>query len=76
VRYERITEIRPFSWRLDATGFGELWGNLPARQPWVLILLPTLFRRGPYRKLWLTPPDSAAFVESLGHHGVRVVHAA
>jgi len=76
IPYSRIEEVRPFSWRLDATGLGELWGNLPSRKGHVLVLSPGLLRRGPYRKLWITPSDFTAFAEDLARHGVRSAHAA
>jgi hypothetical protein len=76
VSYELMAEFRPVSWRRDASGFGELWGNFPARQPYVLILRPSFFRRGPFRKLWLTPQDPAAFASHLASQGVRAAHAA
>ena len=76
IPYERIVEVRPFSWRLDATGFGEIWGNLPSRGAYALILSPSFLRRGPLRKLWITPSDFTRFAQDLARHGVSGTHAA
>jgi len=75
IPYTRIEEVRPFSWRLDAAGFGELWGNLPSRRGHVLILSASFLRRGPYRKLWITPSDFAEFTADLARRGVRGTRA-
>ena len=76
IPYARIAEVRPFSWQLDVGGFGEVWGNLPSRRAYVLILSPSFLRRGLLRKLWITPSDFTAFAQDLARHGVSGTPAA
>jgi len=76
VAYDQIAEIRPFSWRADASGIGQIWGNLPSRGSLIVRLRPKGLRRGVLCKLWLSPGDTRAFVEAMASRGVPVEHVA
>lgn len=70
IPYARIEGVRRISLRLDFWGIGESWGTLASRNGCVLVLTRSFFRRGPLRKLWITPDDLAAFAAELRRHGV------
>lgn len=70
IPYARIEGVRPISSRLDLWGVGESWGNVFSRKGRVLVLSPSFFRRGPLRKVWITPDDPEAFAAELRRHGV------